>query len=58
MSLTVISAFCLDLLIGDPRGYPHPVKIIGWTINRLELWARKRLSNLTIAGIITTLITV
>lgn len=58
MALTVIPAFFLDLLIGDPRGYPHPVKIMGWTIHRLELWTRKHFTALLLAGTATTLIVV
>lgn len=26
----------LDALLGDPRGWPHPVRAIGWLIARLE----------------------
>lgn len=31
-----IAAFALDALIGDPRWLPHPVRLIGWWIFRLE----------------------
>lgn len=30
----------LDALLGDPRGWPHPVRWIGWVLNRLESKAR------------------
>jgi len=30
------AALFLDLLLGDPRGYPHPVRVMGWAIERLE----------------------
>ncbi|QXE21840.1 cobalamin biosynthesis protein [Richelia sinica FACHB-800] len=27
-------AACLDYLIGDPWGWPHPVRVMGWVISR------------------------
>jgi adenosylcobinamide-phosphate synthase len=30
-------AVTLDLLIGDPRGWPHPVRGLGWIAARLEV---------------------
>jgi adenosylcobinamide-phosphate synthase len=35
------SAYLLDLAIGDPHGFPHPVRIIGWGIGRGERLARR-----------------
>ncbi len=35
------AAFLLDLVIGDPRGLPHPVRIIGSGISALETFIRK-----------------
>lgn len=29
-------AFGLDLALGDPQGWPHPVRWIGWSAQRLE----------------------
>jgi adenosylcobinamide-phosphate synthase len=37
----LIAAFCLDLLIGDPRNMPHPVKIIGRGISVMENAVRR-----------------
>jgi adenosylcobinamide-phosphate synthase len=35
------AAFGLDLLFGDPRGLPHPVRGFGWVVPRLEtIWRR------------------
>ena len=34
--LILIAAFFLDLAVGDPRGLPHPVRIIGKGINVME----------------------
>ena len=28
--------FIMDLLIGDPQGFPHPVRLMGWLTGRLE----------------------
>jgi adenosylcobinamide-phosphate synthase len=48
-----ISLF-LDFLFGDPRWYPHPVKIIGNGAQKLENISRKLLKNPITAGIATT----
>lgn len=32
----IIGAFLLDLLLGDPQGFPHPVRAIGWLIGSLD----------------------
>lgn len=48
-------AFLLDLLIGDPKGWPHPVRIIGKVITMLEAIlrkGRKDLGNERIAGVV------
>ena len=37
----LILAFLLDLAIGDPRWLPHPVRIIGRSIQRLEACLRR-----------------
>lgn len=55
MEITIIPAYFLDLLIGDPRGYPHPVKIIGWATQRLESFGRKWLANQFHAGALLTI---
>ena len=34
-------AFLLDLVIGDPRWLPHPVRIMGSAISRTEIFMRK-----------------
>lgn len=30
-------AYLLDLIFGDPQWFPHPVRIIGWLIKKIEL---------------------
>ena len=37
----VIVGFFLDLWIGDPERWPHPVRAMGWLIGRLEGMFRK-----------------
>jgi adenosylcobinamide-phosphate synthase len=35
-SYVLIFAYMLDIIIGDPRQIPHPVRIIGWAVNKAE----------------------
>ena len=37
----LLSAFALDIIFGDPRWLPHPVRGIGWTIQRAETVLRR-----------------
>jgi adenosylcobinamide-phosphate synthase len=37
----LIAACILDLLFGDPRWFPHPVRIIGWLSIRMESFTRR-----------------
>ncbi len=57
MSLTfqIAIAFIADLLLGDPKGYPHPVKTIAHLAHRMENFSRNFISNLKLAGTITTI---
>ena len=32
----ILSAYVMDLILGDPRWFPHPVRGIGWMIERTE----------------------
>lgn len=40
----------MDLAIGDPHWLPHPVRGIGWLINKTEIFLKKRFRNLKLAG--------
>ena len=42
----LVIAAGLDYLIGDPWGWPHPVRVMGWTINRFTRFAFKHHSFL------------
>ena len=51
----IIAAMVLDLLLGDPRWFPHPVKFIGRFAALLEAPYRKAFRNARLAGVITVL---
>jgi adenosylcobinamide-phosphate synthase len=58
VSLALAAGFVLDLLFGDPRWLPHPVRLIG----RLATWAEPRCRRLTpneyVAGAVFTAVIV
>ena len=56
-SVIIISFFC-DLIFGDPKWFPHPVRIVGFFIRHLENFLRKYISNLKIAGVILAVLVV
>lgn len=35
-SINIVAAYFLDLIFGDPRWFPHPVRIMGKTVSFLE----------------------
>ena len=37
----LVIGFCIDLIVGDPHGFPHPVILIGKLIDGLERGLRK-----------------
>lgn len=42
LSLTaLVLGFLLDLCLGDPHWLPHPIRLIGWAITRLERLSRR-----------------
>ena len=52
MAIEIILAYVLDLILGDPRWFPHPVKGIGWLIKKLEPPLKKVIRNERSGGII------
>ena len=50
MLLNIGIAILLDLLIGDPPNWPHPVRFIGWVIATIEKWLRAHMKNLYLGG--------
>ncbi|KHE92180.1 MAG: cobalamin biosynthesis protein [Candidatus Scalindua brodae] len=51
-------AFLLDIMIGDPRWFPHPVRMIGVCIEYCEMALRKLIPSERMAGIFLTTIIV
>jgi adenosylcobinamide-phosphate synthase len=50
----LFAAAILDFALGDPWGWPHPVRVMGWTIFQYRQWAWSQFKNpfsLKIAGI-------
>lgn len=49
--LQVFVAIILDLLFGDPRWFPHPVRVIGFFCNRFEIFFRRMFTSEYLAGL-------
>ncbi len=45
ISWTIMAAFLIDALIGDPRFIPHPVVMMGKATAQLEKWIRSALKS-------------
>ncbi|MFP4226612.1 MAG: adenosylcobinamide-phosphate synthase CbiB [Desulfobacterales bacterium] len=43
-------AMVIDLAVGDPPWLPHPIRLMGWGIDRLEPFFRKIKLPLTVSG--------
>ena len=54
----LISAYVLDLILGDPYFFPHPVKIIGNMIAKLEKFFFATSINKLLSGLVTFVIVV
>jgi adenosylcobinamide-phosphate synthase len=52
LEMQILAAFALDLLLGDPRWLPHPVKIIGRFALAIESPIRRLVTRTRIAGIL------
>jgi adenosylcobinamide-phosphate synthase len=48
--LALPAAFALDSLLGDPRWLPHPIRWMGWAIQRAEPLFRRWIANERLAG--------
>lgn len=54
-------AFLMDLILGDPRRLPHPVRSMGWLIDRLESLIRANFASpagLSFGGALMTVVVV
>ncbi|MBR1824240.1 MAG: cobalamin biosynthesis protein CobD [Ruminococcus sp.] len=49
-ALPILLGFFLDLLVGDPRNFPHPIRAVGKTISALEKAVRSRFIDLRKGG--------
>ncbi len=56
MFLTIILAFCLDLIFGDPKAIKHPICYIGALISKTELFLRKRVKSELFGGVLLIII--
>ena len=52
ISLSILGGYLLDIFFGDPQWFPHPVRIMGFFIERLEDILRHYIKNEKIAGVI------
>ncbi len=52
MEWIIVTAFVLDLILGDPRWFPHPVVLMGDLIRRLEILLVALFDSRRIAGIL------
>jgi adenosylcobinamide-phosphate synthase len=48
---TIIFGFIIDLILGDPKKFPHPVKGIGFLALKFEPFFRKKIKKERTAGI-------
>ena len=53
LEIQILIALLLDLLLGDPRWLPHPVRLIGRVISALEGPARRAIPDARLAGTVT-----
>jgi adenosylcobinamide-phosphate synthase len=58
LEMQIILAVILDLIFGDPRWLPHPVKLIGKLITILEDSLRRIIANQRAAGTLMTVVVI
>ena len=58
LGLQILAALCLDQILGDPRWLPHPVRGIGRLAQWTEPFARARIRQPKLAGILAVSIVV
>ena len=51
-AIVIVAAYLLDLLLGDPRWFPHPVRGIGSLAGKLEAPLRRAVKDQRLAGVI------
>ncbi len=53
--IQILLAMLLDLLLGDPYFFPHPVRGLGFVIASAETFFRKNCASKSLAGLLTVL---
>lgn len=56
--MEILLAYLLDLILGDPRWLPHPIRGIGYTITKTEQFLRHLKISERLAGVILTVLIV
>ncbi len=51
-TVPLLIGFLLDVCIGDPHQMPHPVRLIGSLISKMELFIRRHFQNLRFGGML------
>ncbi|MHB9038065.1 MAG: adenosylcobinamide-phosphate synthase CbiB [Armatimonadota bacterium] len=54
----ILAAIALDLVLGDPRCFPHPIKFIGRLASGLESPIRRAVPNARAAGVATAILVI
>ncbi len=54
----MLAAFALDLLLGDPRQWPHPVRWMGTAATKLEILCYGRFRSLKVTGLVANVVLV
>lgn len=55
----IIGGFLLDLIFGDPHGFPHPVRLMGWVIAALDKLLNKKqkpMTKIALGGLMVVLV--
>ncbi|MDO6434092.1 adenosylcobinamide-phosphate synthase CbiB [Flavitalea sp. BT771] len=55
MIIPLAAGYLLDLCLGDPAGWPHPIRLFGWLIAKGEAWLNKG-STIFLKGMAMTLV--
>lgn len=50
-ALPMFVGFVIDIFVGDPYNFPHPIRAIGTLIAKLEKFVRERFKNLRKGGV-------
>lgn len=50
-ALPMLVGFVIDIFVGDPYNFPHPIRAIGTLIAKLEKFVRERFKNLRKGGV-------